>query len=92
MIKTMLHKAQHLISLEHWEAEIISTKNNFKSWDTTDWALVDADTFSVRATLTLQRSIFRSYAMRCAFWYHLYDFKNVKNTHEGVLLLVKLQA
>ena len=28
------------------------------------------------------------YAIR----YHLYNLKNVKNTHEGVLLLVKLQA
>ena len=24
--------------------------------------------------------------------YHLYNFKNVKNTHGGVLLLVKLQV
>ena len=30
--------------------------------------------------------------MRCAIWYHLYDFKNMKNIHGGVLLLVKLQA
>ena len=28
----------------------------------------------------------------CPIWYHLYNVKNVKNTHEGVLLLVKLQA
>ena len=28
----------------------------------------------------------------CAIWYHLYNFKNVKNTHGGVLILVKLQA
>ena len=27
-----------------------------------------------------------------AIWYHLYNLKNVKNTLEGVLLLVKLQA
>ena len=27
--------------------------------------------------------------MRCAMWYHLYNLKNVKNTHAGVLLLVK---
>ena len=27
-----------------------------------------------------------------AIWYHLYTFKKVKNTHGGVLLLVKLQA
>ena len=30
--------------------------------------------------------------MRCAIWYHLYDLKNVKNTHGRALLLVKLQA
>ena len=30
--------------------------------------------------------------MRCAIWYYLYNFKNVKNTHGGVLILVKLQA
>ena len=28
--------------------------------------------------------------MRCAIWYHLYNFKNVKNTHGGVLLKVTL--
>ena len=30
--------------------------------------------------------------MHCAIGYHLYNFKKVKNTHGGVLLLVKLQA
>ena len=30
--------------------------------------------------------------MLCTIWYHLYNFKNVKNIHGGVLLLVKLQA
>ena len=30
--------------------------------------------------------------MLCAIWYHLYDLKNVKNTHGGVLLSVKLPA
>ena len=30
--------------------------------------------------------------MFCAIWYHLYNLKNVKNTHGGVLLLVKLQT
>ena len=28
----------------------------------------------------------------CAIWYHLYNFKKVKNNEGGVLLLVKLQA
>ena len=32
------------------------------------------------------------FVMRCAIWYHLYNLKNVKNTHGRVLLLVKLQA
>ena len=27
--------------------------------------------------------------MRCAIWDHLYDIKNVKNTHGRVLLLVR---
>ena len=30
--------------------------------------------------------------MRCMIWYHLDNLKNVKNTHGGVLILVKLQA
>ena len=30
--------------------------------------------------------------MLCAIWYHLYNLKNLKKTHGGVLLLVKLQG
>ena len=30
--------------------------------------------------------------VRCAIWYHLNHLKNVKNTHGGVLLLVKFQT
>ena len=30
--------------------------------------------------------------MICAVWYHLYNLKNVKSTHGGVLLLVKFQT
>ena len=36
--------------------------------------------------------IYEAYVMLCVFWYHLYNLKTVKNTHRGVLLLVKLQA
>ena len=32
------------------------------------------------------------YVARYAIWYHLYNLKNVKNIHGGVLILVKLQA
>ena len=32
------------------------------------------------------------YVMHYVIWYHLHNLKNVKNTHGGVLLLVKLQA
>ena len=32
------------------------------------------------------------YMMLCAIWYHLYNLKNLKNTHGGVLLLLKLQT
>ena len=30
--------------------------------------------------------------MFCGIWYDLHNLKNVKNTHGGVFLLVKLQA
>ena len=30
--------------------------------------------------------------VRYAIWYYLYSLKNMKNTHGGVLILVKLQA
>ena len=36
--------------------------------------------------------LIREYLMSCAIWYHLYNLKSVKNTHGGVLLLVKLQG
>ena len=34
----------------------------------------------------------RRYVVSCAIWYHLHNLKNIKNTHGGVLILVKLQA
>ena len=34
----------------------------------------------------------RSFKISCAIWYHLRNLKNVRNTHGGLLLLVKLQA
>ena len=33
----------------------------------------------------------KKYVIRYAIWYHLYYLQNVKNTHGGVLPLVKLQ-
>ena len=36
--------------------------------------------------------ITKGYVILCAIWYHLHNLKNVKNIHERVLLLVKLQA
>ena len=30
----------------------------------------------------------QTYVVLCAIWYHSCNFKNVKNTHGGVLLLV----
>ena len=32
------------------------------------------------------------YGVRCAIWCHLYNLKNVKHIHGGMLILVKLQA
>ena len=33
-----------------------------------------------------------TFAMLFAIWYHLYNSKNTKNTHKGVLRLIKLKA
>ena len=35
--------------------------------------------------------MFKVYQMLCAIWYHLHNLKNVKNTHGGMSILVKLQ-
>ena len=41
----------------------------------------------------LKSSFFYSrLVVRCTIWYYLYNLKNVKNTHGGLLILVKLQA
>ena len=34
----------------------------------------------------------KTYVVFCAIWYHLHNLINVKNTHGGVLLLVKFKA
>ena len=40
-------------------------------------------------SLKVKSYIFETF---CAIWCYLYNLKSVKNTHGGVLLLVKLQA
>ena len=37
-------------------------------------------------------NVMYTYVMLCGIWYHLYNLKNVENTHGGVLLIAKLQA
>ena len=38
--------------------------------------------------LTLSRPTWLHHMMLCTIWYHLYNLKNVKDTHRGELLLV----
>ena len=40
--------------------------------------------------LRMTKSELNIYAIIFAIWYHLYNLKNVKNFHGGVLFLVKL--
>ena len=51
---------------------------------------MEVHTLSPLGTVYAQLTI--DLVMFCAIWNHLYNFKNVKNTRGGVLLLVKLQA
>ena len=54
--------------------------------------LVKLQAYKVQTVNRLHHKFFPEYVMRCAIWYHLYNLKNVKNTHGGVLILIKLQA
>ena len=54
----------------------------------TDVSIIDLLNVLFLFTSGLRRVI----VIRCATWYHLYNLKSVKNTHGGVLPLVKLQA
>ena len=53
---------------------------------------MEVHTPSALRTIYAQRKISLDSDILCVIWYHLYNLKNVKNTHGGVLLLVKLQA
>ena len=50
--------------------------------------LIKVHTPSPLQTIYAQRTM--DLVMFCSIWYHLYNFKNVKNTCGGVLLLVAL--
>ena len=56
--------------------EVIAIFKKHFAWD--NWAIFTRNT--------------QNYMWLCAIWYHLYNFKNVKNTHGGIKLLVKVQA
>ena len=43
-------------------------------------------------TLKYHLNALSLYVTLYEIWYHLYSFKNKKNSHGGMLLLVKLQA
>ena len=50
------------------------------------------DTLQVKYWELAKLSATFKYVIRCVIWQHLYNLKNVKNTHGVVLILVKLQA
>ena len=52
---------------------------------------MDVLNISLERTFCIKLSV-KKFVMRCAIWYHLYNLKNVKNTHRGVFYLVKLQT
>ena len=63
-------------------------KKNLKTFTKIDKIQIDEKLFlEYEAKKMSQR-----YVMLCTIWYHLHNLKNAKNTHGGVLLLVKLQA
>ena len=60
-----------------------------------NWFLYDMDLRHERVKNYLETLLEKNIqinVVHCAIWYHLYNLKNVKNIHGGVLILVKLQA
>ena len=66
----------------------------------TSWDIFELHVFDCWCKLALQlfflesKTVFSpgsTLMMLCAIWYHLFHLKDVKNTHEGVLLLTKFQ-
>ena len=47
---------------------------------------------SPKKILVFSSVLYYKHVMQCVIWYHLYNLKNVKNTHWRVLLLLNFQA
>ena len=56
------------------------------------WSIGALKTIFLKISGDFRVNVCEINVMRCAICYHLYNLKNVKNTHGGVLILVKLQA
>ena len=48
--------------------------------------------FKFFLTLWFKLLCIHKWCFLCTIWYHLYNFEKVKNSHGGVILLVRLQA
>ena len=57
---------------------------NFTKSNTLSWVFFTL--FKLYKLCQMAQSI--TYMMRCTIWHHLYNLKNVKNTHGGVLISV----
>ena len=81
--------------LSHGKDQLIQTflHGNTKCTLTVNRLSLNATIEYLLSTEKIQISSFQLInVVRCAIWYHLYNLKNVKNTHGGVLILVKLQS
>ena len=56
------------------------------------FALFSMSNFMSKNEYKCSPAFYSLFVVCCAIWYRLYNLKNVKNTHRGVLILVKLQA
>ena len=84
--------------------QLLQLDNHTGSSQHRRFALLETIAFISSGRLSFQKSILKVfqnefirpflglYVVHCTIWYHLYNLKNVKNTCEGVLILVKLQV
>ena len=76
---------------------VFSTFFKFYKWyqivkSTSHWLFILAVEVSKMVIFTINKFSIKRQMCHCAIWYHLYNLKNLKITHGGVLILVKLQA
>ena len=99
-LSLMLILNMYLLTGNHW-ITALNYSFGWKAWTITTGTSLLQIIFCVRHETLFDKILNRGLsskivwntnAMLCSIWYHVYNLKNVKNTHGGISHLKKLQA